>query len=60
MLKCVELVMTSGVSRISEWGWGLAGVWGRNPQLPEAIGCLGPGFVAGDKGVWERSPSAGR
>jgi len=29
------------MARISEWGWGSAGVWGRNSQLPEAIGGLG-------------------
>jgi len=38
----IEMVMmTSSVTRISEWGWGLAKVWGRNLQLPEAIGGLG-------------------
>jgi len=32
--QCVELVMTSGVARISEWEWGFGG-------LPEAIRGLG-------------------
>jgi len=40
--RCVELTKTSGVARISEWGWDLASLgMDRNPQLPEAIGCLG-------------------
>jgi len=38
--QCVELVMTSGVARISEWGWGLAGSRGGTPTS-EAIGGLG-------------------
>jgi len=36
--QCVEFVMISVVARISERSWGLAGVWGRNSQLTEAIG----------------------
>jgi len=39
--QCVELVITSGVSRISEEGWGLAGVRGRNPQLRMPLGVWG-------------------
>jgi len=56
--QCAELVLTSGVASISEWGWGLAGFGGGTP----AVGgdWRSGGFAAGSKGVWERGPSAGR
>jgi len=50
--QCVELVMTSGVAKISEWDWGLAGSEG-GKEPPAAGGhWVSGGFAAEDKGVW--------
>jgi len=41
ILLTMFCVYLSDVARISQWGWRLAGVWGRSLQPPEAIGFEG-------------------
>jgi len=57
--QCVKLVITSGVARISKWGWGLAGFGGGSSS------CRRPSGIWGLRrrrqgGLGTGGPSAGR